>query len=92
MIAFTYQIRHRQRTFILLSMAVEKFLTRNWFCLLLNRLFFGQFPAKSTQLELPVFEVFLEFWLEFFSRFCLSFEFFHEFFGIFKKVQIFSNF
>ena len=31
--------------------------------------FFGRFSANSTQLELPIFEVFLEFWLEFFQDF-----------------------
>ena len=32
----------------------------------LGQAFFGQLSASLTQLELPVFEVFLEFWLEFF--------------------------
>ena len=51
----------------------------------------GQFSANSTQLELPVFEFFgILAWV--FSRFCLSFEFFHEFLEYLKKVQIFSNF
>ena len=54
---------------------------------LYSRLFFGHFFGKSTQLKLAVFEFFPDFaWV--FSRFCLSFEFFHEFLGIFKKAGI----
>ena len=56
------------------------------------RLFFGQFSANSTQLELPVFEFFLEFWLEFFQDFAWVLSFFMSFWEHLKKCRFFSKF
>ena len=60
--------------------------------LLLLQAFFWTIFRQFNSTGVAGFWVFFGILAWVFSRFCLSFEFFHEFFGIFKKVQIFSNF